>query len=210
MKRTLWVPVVLAIVTIAAPLAAHATWVSQNCFVANHSTTAKTRTEARSYAYVADEEGYQWGGGCWDDDDVDDSPGDPIKDPTSDGEGPDCSGFTFKAWHLKLAKDTSGWWWWSRWQDVHGPYSTTDYASPGPASPFVLLASKDPSVTEPMDAFVDGGHHIAFLYVDLPTPDNLDYILEAGGEAIGTGVFLRGYRWDGDYVAVRRKGWTTE
>ena len=43
-------------------------------------------------------EGYQWAGGCWNDNDRDDSPGDPREDPYTGGEGGDCSGFTFQVW----------------------------------------------------------------------------------------------------------------
>ena len=33
-----------------------------------------TRGEARNYAYSAAAEGYQWAGGCWNDNNYDDSP----------------------------------------------------------------------------------------------------------------------------------------
>jgi hypothetical protein len=67
MKRMWWLSVLLSMATLGAPLTADASWVSENCYTANHSTTAKTRTEARAFAYVADDEGYQWAGGCWND-----------------------------------------------------------------------------------------------------------------------------------------------
>ena len=47
--------------------------------------------------FVAVGEGYEWGGGCWNDNNRDDTPG----QPDSNGEGPDCSGFVFKTWELR-------------------------------------------------------------------------------------------------------------
>src|SRR5438046_9766645 len=54
-----------------------------------------TRDQAASYALAGSREGYQWGGGCWNNDNIDNSPNDPPEDPYTGGEGPDCSGFTF-------------------------------------------------------------------------------------------------------------------
>ena len=53
-------------------------------------------------------EGYQWAGGCWNDNDRDDSPNDPHEDPATGGEGGDCSGFTFKVWREPLDQSRCG------------------------------------------------------------------------------------------------------
>jgi hypothetical protein len=46
------------------------------------------------------------GGGCWNNNNRDDQPGDPHEVITTFGEGPDCSGPVFKTW--ELANDSSG------------------------------------------------------------------------------------------------------
>ena len=77
----------------------HTNWIAQNCnWAAPTPTSYITRDGSITVALYARNEGYQWGGGCWNDNDVDDSPGDPKADPNTGGEGPDCSGFTFKVW----------------------------------------------------------------------------------------------------------------
>ena len=58
-------------------------------------TTTMTRDAALNYAYVAAHEGYQWGGGCWNNNDVDDAYADPVGVTWPQGEGGDCSGLTF-------------------------------------------------------------------------------------------------------------------
>ena len=40
---------------------------STNCYVSNANETIYKRSEARAYAEVAVDEGYEWGGGCWND-----------------------------------------------------------------------------------------------------------------------------------------------
>jgi len=60
--------------------------------------TTMTRDAAQDYANAARYEGYQWGGGCWNYDDVDSYPYDAPGDPSAHGEGGDCSGLTFKTW----------------------------------------------------------------------------------------------------------------
>ena len=63
-----------------------------------------TRSQARSFALVGRYEGYHWGGGCWDSDNVDDQPGDPVQNEGTHGEGGDCSGFTFKSWDSRTLR----------------------------------------------------------------------------------------------------------
>ena len=77
----------------------HAGSSANNCnYNAPQPTSYFTATARSTVALYARYEGYQWGGGCWNDNDVDDSPGDPTEDPNTGGEGGDCSGFTFKVW----------------------------------------------------------------------------------------------------------------
>ena len=90
----------LVLLAFGAPAGAYHTNFTARCndYWFNISPDLRAR-DARNYAYVAAGEGYQWGGGCWNNNNADDSPGDPPGDPNTRGEGPDCSGFTFKAWH---------------------------------------------------------------------------------------------------------------
>src|SRR5205814_1191132 len=85
--------VALASVVIPA-LPAHASWVSDHCSSDNAWDSHYRRKDAKAYADVAIGEGYEWGGGCWNDDNKDDTP----NAPDSNGEGPDCSGLVFKSW----------------------------------------------------------------------------------------------------------------
>ena len=56
----------------------HTQWIAQNCnYAAPTPTSYITRDGSITVALYARNEGYQWGGGCWNDNDVDDSPGDP-------------------------------------------------------------------------------------------------------------------------------------
>src|ERR671935_2013204 len=73
-------------------------WSSYCNYATAQPTTYLPRDGALNYAYVATHEGYQWGGGCWNNNDVDDSYGDPLGVTWTQGEGGDCSGLTFKTW----------------------------------------------------------------------------------------------------------------
>jgi hypothetical protein len=194
------------VATSGGPAQAHHTNFQGSCYsssnAANYPMTAWRRTDARAYALVGAGEGYQWGGGCWNDNNVDDSPGDPTTDPTTRGEGPDCSGFTFKSWALP-ADGTAAYRFWHRMTNVHGPYNSTRYWSGD--GPFELI-SKTRESTVHMDAFAKDGH-VGLLYSE-GTANNQDTILEAKCEACGTGIFTRTYRGDPAYRAVRRRSWT--
>src|ERR1043166_7574571 len=88
-----------ALAATTAARAYHTAFVRNTCNTnAPTAIPAISRAAAMSWALRARFEGYQWGGGCWNDNDVDDSPGDPTQDPNTGGEGGDCSGFTFKVW----------------------------------------------------------------------------------------------------------------
>src|SRR5438132_9222806 len=74
-------------------------------------TATYTRDAAASYALAGSREGYQWGGGCWNNDNIDNSPNDPPADPNTGGEGPDCSGFTFKVWRESESTNLVDFYW---------------------------------------------------------------------------------------------------
>ena len=76
-----------AAVGVALVLAGGA-WSYHTHFIANNCNTNPpqasstfTRDGSITVALYARYEGYQWGGGCWNDNDVDDSPNDPKGDP---------------------------------------------------------------------------------------------------------------------------------
>jgi hypothetical protein len=204
MRRLLIVAVATAIFveTFAGPGAA--SWVGTYCYTDNKLVSAITRNTARAYAHVAAREGYEWGGGCWNDNDRDDTP----NAPDSGGEGPDCSGLVFKSWHLRLAWGADGFRWWNKRQNIHGYYGSSTFHSPGSDLPFYKLRNKYRSTTIFMDAFAKDGH-IGLLDTSANPSSGTDWIVEAKGDAAGTGIFIEDYRYNSAYVAVRRRGWAT-
>lgn len=161
-----------------------------------------SRRDARAYASTAIGDGYQWGGGCWDGDGVDDQPNDPPGQIWTGGEGGDCSGFTFKAWHLSRDTSSSGFHWWSILHYVHGPYNSTAFRDAN-GTPLRNVAKSEVRM---MDAFARSGH-MGMIWGVRATADGQDYIVEAKSEADGTFVWARSYRSSSAYKGVRRKGW---
>jgi hypothetical protein len=99
----------------------HTAFVSNNCnYAAPTPTSYITRDGSTTVALRARYEGYQWGGGCWNDNDRDDSPNDPPGNPGTGGEGGDCSGFTFKVWRESLSTGNAGFYQWGMFRNVHG------------------------------------------------------------------------------------------
>src|SRR5206468_6355380 len=113
MRARILVVAILAAGLLAGPWPqpAHASWVSTNCRVWSHLDDGLRRMDARTYAGYAARESYEWGGGCWNNDDLDDTPA----APDSGGEGPDCSGLVFKTWELLQTYGAAGFRWYSRW-----------------------------------------------------------------------------------------------
>ena len=106
----------------------HTRFVATTCNTnAPQFTPTFTRDGSTTVALYAQREGYQWGGGCWNDNDHDDSPGDPTADPGTGGEGPDCSGFTFKVWRESLSEGDAGAFQWNKLRHVHGPYTAARF-----------------------------------------------------------------------------------
>ena len=147
-------------------------------------------------------EGYQWGGGCWNDNDQDDSPGDPHEDPNTGGEGGDCSGFTFKVWRESLNQGDADFYQWGLLRNVHGPYRAIDFKA-GVGAANVTVAK---SALVKMDALASDGH-IGLIYAE--NPDGSDQVIEAKGEAYGTNIWTRTYRGSSSYSGVRRTGWSS-
>jgi hypothetical protein len=205
MKRLLLVAVVTGLFVGSVARIGWASWVSANCYTDNASVSAITRNTARGYAEIAAKEGYEWGGGCWNDNDRDDTP----NAPDSSGEGPDCSGLVFKSWYLKLTWGASGFQRWNKMQNIHGYYGSDTFHAPSSDLPFYKLPNKYRSTTIFMDAFAKNGH-IGLLDTSAYPSSGTDYIMEAKGDSWGTNVFVENYRFDSAYVAVRREGWATQ
>lgn len=188
-----------------APHPSYASWSGDHCAHNTRSDTGLKRSEARAYGDVADNEGYEWGGGCWNDDNKDDTPG----QPDSGGEGPDCSGLVFKSWELKNDYGVSGFRWYDKMEDVHGPYAAADFHSPSSSAPFFRLKDKNRSTTLYMDGFASTSH-IGLINTNEYPSQNTDYILEAYDDQYGTDVNERSYRGDSDFTGVRRENWTAD
>jgi hypothetical protein len=195
----------IAVIVPATAPAARASWVSQNCNSGTTGIAAQKRSTARAYGEVADREGYEWGGGCWNNDNKDDTPG----QPDSNGEGPDCSGLTFKSWYLENSLHQTGWQKWGQLTNIHGPYSSYAFYAPIADDPFKLLPNKNRSTTWFMDAFVKQGH-IGLLDTSANPSSQTDWILEAYGDSSGTDINERDYRYRAEYKAITREGWVKE
>jgi hypothetical protein len=181
----------------------HTHFVADNCNYNDPQPTSYiTRDGSTTVALRARYEGYQWAGGCWNDNDRDDSPGDPTENPNTGGEGGDCSGFTFKVWRESLTESDAGFDQWNMLRFVHGPYTAARFKR-GDGAPNVTI-SKSAAIR--MDAFASDSH-IGLVYS--PNPDGTDQIIEAKGEAYGTNIWTRSYRGSSSYGAVRRVGWSS-
>jgi len=180
----------------------HTRFVALNCNYASPTPTSYiTRDGSAAVALRARHEGYQWAGGCWNDNDKDDSPNDPTTDAGTGGEGGDCSGFTFKVWREPLNTSDPSFHQWGMLRSVHGPYTAAAFKA-GAGAPNVT-ASKSSLIK--MDALASESH-IGLVYA--ANPDGTDQIIEAKGEAYGTGIWTRTYRGSSSYGGVRRVGWS--
>ncbi len=198
----------LAFAAACALTAAGSGWAYHTHFVANNCnynaptpTSTFTRDGSISVALVGRYEGYQWGGGCWNDNNVDDSPGDPTSDPNTGGEGGDCSGFTFKVWRESTNTGDAAAYQWGKLRNIHGPYVADSFRT-GAGAPNVTYGK---SGLIKMDALASTSH-VGMIYA--PSSNGADQIVEAKGEAYGTNIWTRTYRGDSSYGGVRRLGWT--
>jgi hypothetical protein len=181
----------------------HTHFVEDNCNAAAPTPTPYiTRDGSATVALRARFEGYQWAGGCWNDNDRDDSPNDPREDPATRGEGGDCSGFTFKVWRESLDSGNASFFQWGMLRNVHGPYNAAAFKA-GSGAPNVTVSKAN---LVAMDALASDGH-IGLVYAT--NPDGTDQIIEAKGEDYGTGIWTRTYRGSSSYSGVRRTGWSS-
>jgi hypothetical protein len=180
----------------------HTQFVERNCTWATPTIASHvTRDGAMQVALVARYEGYQWAGGCWDDDNRDDSPGDPKGIKETYGEGPDCSGYVFKSWRLSENKSDTRFHQWWRPRYIHGPYITQTFKA-GDGAPNVIVSK---TAAFKMDALASDSH-MGMIYAR--NADGSDRILEAKGEDYGTNIWTRAYRGWAIYGGVRRTGWS--
>lgn len=109
---------------------ADAGWADQNCWFGDQyqEVSAKAREVMAFGMYYMRWEGYHWGGGCANDNNVDDQPGDPVQQERTHGEGTDCSGFVRKAWGIRSAS-TTAFGLYQPLQYTHGPYTAASYRS---------------------------------------------------------------------------------
>jgi hypothetical protein len=188
---------------VTSAAAYHTRFVANNCNYGSPTPTSYiTRDGSAAVALRARHEGYQWGGGCWNDNDRDDSPGDPTGDGGTGGEGGDCSGFTFKVWRESTNTGDAGFLQWGMLRNVHGPYVAESFKN-GAGAPNVTVSK---SALVKMDALASAGH-IGMIYAK--NADGTDQIIEAKGEAYGTNIWTRTYRGDSSYSGVRRVGWSS-
>lgn len=205
LRTTCWLAAALAAaVSMAAPPPASASWTGDHCYIHNVEDENVRRVDARSYAVVGVGEGYEWGGGCWNNNGVDDTPG----APDSGGEGPDCSGFVFKTWELRVRTYLHDFIWWSRMQNIHGPYVANTFHAPGDDLPFFVV-SKSRSSMVYMDAFASSTH-VGMLYTAVNPSSGTDWVIEARGDPYGVDVWERDMRYDSSYTAARRRNWTPD
>lgn len=184
--------------------ASQASWVSNNCSPYHFSDSIFQRKTSQSYAAVAVGEGYEWGGGCWNDNNKDDTP----NAPDSSGEGPDCSGYVFKTWELKNSYGASGGEYWDKLENVHGPYTAASFHSATSSAPFHNITKSDGSM-QYMDAFASTTH-MGMLASKAHASANGDWIYEAKADSIGTQLADEAYMGNSSYTAAAREGWTAD
>ena len=212
--RSSWISVVWSVVLLfaltgtsmlAAARPALATWSDTNCDGSSYGIDTWKRSQAHDFAQQADNEGYEWGGGCYRLNDKDDTP----NAPDSGGEGNDCSGFVFRIWALK-PDGSAGFRYWQMEKSIHGPYSTASYYDPQRSDQFHRI-KKRYRATSYMDAFVyrsDGSGHIGLIYHE--GSGGGDYIIAAKGDAYGTTITYETYRASSVFRAVTREHWTPD
>jgi hypothetical protein len=192
-----------ALTAAGSAAAYHTHFVANNCNTnAADPTSYITRDGSTTVALRARYEGYQWAGGCWNDNDRDDSPGDPTEDANTGGEGGDCSGFTFKVWRESTDTSNDGFYQWNMLRQIHGPYTAQSFKN-GSGAPNTTV-SKSAAIR--MDALASASH-IGLIYAK--NADGTDQIIEAKGEAYGTNIWTRTYRGDSSYSGARRIGWSS-
>lgn len=159
-----------------------------------------SRMDVYEYVLIAAGEGYQWGGGCWNNNNRDDQPGDPPRTASTHGEGGDCSGLVFKAWRELTNTSSTSNNYWAIGANVHGPYTASSFKS-GSGAPNVTTARNQVGFA---DAWASTTH---IGIVQGTVSSGSDVIGEAKGEAEGTNEWLRTYRGSGTYAGAGRLGY---
>jgi hypothetical protein len=202
MKSVIVLGFLLALVStvVSGAQAYHRFWANCNYATAQPNLNL-TRDGAQTYAYTAAYDGYHWGGGCWNNNDVDEAYGDPPGDVSTHGEGPDCSGLTFKTWKEAQSAGDGGKYYWNPLRNVHGPYTAAMFRD-GYGAPNGTVYKPYAGV---MDAFASDWHIGMVFFRSLYGGDQ---VIEAKCEVCGTNIFYETYRTQSAYGGVRRIGWT--
>jgi hypothetical protein len=100
----------------------------------------------------------------------------------------------------------SGGEWYSKMEDIHGPYSSYDFHSPVSSDPFSTVSK---SSMQYMDAFAKNGH-VALLASKSTGSSNVDYVYEAYSDSDGVLLDERSYVGDSNYSGAKREGWTAD
>ena len=151
-------------------------------------------------------EGYQWAGGCYDDNDRDPTWNQyPRETKSTLGEGPDCSGLVWRVWresNYAYPHDNS-FFFWQRSMYDNGPYDAQAFknAEKSWGAPHVRY---DKSSIIVMDALASDSHIALENY---RTDSGSDVVWEALGEAYGTNENVESYRSQSKYSGVRRLAW---
>jgi hypothetical protein len=164
------------------------------------------RAAATDIANIAVEEGYQWAGGCYNDDDTDNRPNNyPRETKSTLSEGPDCSGLVWRAWREsnRAYPNDNSFYFWQRSTYDHGPYDTKGfkYAPQGSGAPHVKY---DKWSVIMMDALASDTH---IALEDYRIDSGADVVWEALGEAYGTNEWVESYRSQSRFSGVRRLAW---
>lgn len=165
-----------------------------------------TRAAATDVANTAMQEGYQWAGGCYDDNGHDPTPNaSPRETKSTLGEGPDCSGLVWRVWRESnyAYPSNNSFYFWQRSMYDHGPYDTKGfkYAVAGSGAPHVKY---DKGSIIMMDALVSD-YHIALEQFRIDSGS--DFVWEALGESYGTNENIESYRAQTAFSGVRRLAW---
>ena len=184
---------------------------------AGYNISCWGRSDASNYGYSGRYEGYEWGGGWWDNNNQDNTPGCPA-DGGSSCEGPDCSGFVFKSWAMVNSSGNTGHYYWYIGDTQHGPYSSTNFRDGCSGACYDVCGSGTGSSCGPnsysatiyMDAFAyntNGVGHVGLIWQE--DSGGYDWILEALNNSAGVGIWLRDYRTNPAYDGIRRQNWLT-
>jgi hypothetical protein len=164
------------------------------------------REAATDIANIAVGEGYQWAGGCYDDNDRDGAPNQyPRETKSTLGEGPDCSGLVWRVWRESNRSNPgdNSFYFWGRSTYDHGPYNTTafKYAASGSGAPHVKY-NKGGIIM--MDALASDTH---IALEQFRIDNGSDFVWESLGEAYGTNEWIETYRSQSKFSGVRRLAW---